>query len=119
MRGFKLVAGRLDTRIEILHRVNVRNPKTGSDRASWLPLAVVWAEVQDVLPSRADRVADVVDIARRPCRVRIRYRGDLTGELRLRIRGRDYRVVSGPIELGRREGMEMLAEDLTTEGQRP
>ena len=110
---------RHDRRITILQRVNVRNPKTGADKAIWLPLVTVAAEVQDMLPSRADRIAEAVDITRRPCRVRIRYRSDLTGELRLQIRGRDYRVVSGPMELGRREGLELLAEELSTEGQRP
>lgn len=114
------LAAELKDRVTILQRINVRDQKFGTDKATWVPLATVWAGVQDVLPGRADRIAnDVIDIAKRPCRVRIRYRTDITGAMRLLIRGREYRIVSGPAELGRRIGLEMLAEELSTEGQRP
>jgi hypothetical protein len=39
--------------------------------------------------------------------------------MRLSIDGQEYRIVSGPAMLGRREGLEMLAEHYTGEGQRP
>ena len=114
-----LRAGDLDRRITILQRVNVRNEKTGTDKAVWTPLATVWAQVQAILPSRADRVADVVDIAKRPARVRIRWRSDVTIEMRIRFEDREYTIVSGPVEIGRRQGLEMLVEHNTSEGQRP
>lgn len=114
------LAGELKERVTILQRVNVRDERFGTDKATWVPLATVWAGVQDVLPGRAERIAqDVIDIAKRPCRVRIRYRSDVTDMMRLLIRGREFRIVSGPAQLGRRIGLEMLAEELSTEGQRP
>ena len=81
--------------------------------------AMQLPEVQDMLPSRGDRLAEGVDIARKPCRVRIRYRTDVTSDMRLRIRSEEYRIVSGPVELGLREALEMLAEQVTPEGVRP
>lgn len=109
-------AGNLDTRITILRRVEAQDPVYGSFAATWEQLATVWAEVQDMLPSRAERLVEGVEIARRPCRVRIRFRPDLDSSMRLQIGQRQLRIVGGPAELGRREGLELLAEELTTEG---
>ena len=114
-----LPIGSLDRRVTILQRINIRFERTGTDKASWVPLATVWANVQDVLPSRADRFAEVVDIARRPCRVRIRWRTDVKDTMLIVIRDVEYRIISGPVELGRRLGLEMLVEEYSTEGQRP
>lgn len=111
-------AGRLDRRVTVLQYVTTRNSTFRTDTKSWLPLQTVWAEVQDMLPSRGDRLAEGVDIARKPCRVRIRYNQEVTGDMRLDIDGQQYRIISGPVELGRREAMEMLAEHVTPEGER-
>lgn len=116
----RLTARELDKRVTILQRVNVRDPKFGSDKATFVPLATVWASVKDMLPGRAENFADdVIDVAKRPCRVKIRYRADVTSKMLLRIRGRDYRIVSGPAEIGRRDGLEMIAEEHSTDGLRP
>lgn len=112
-------AGRLNRRITILQSGSTRESTFRTDTKGWVPLATVWAEVQDMLPSRGDRLAEGVDIARKPCRVRIRYRTDVTSDMRLRIRSEEYRIVSGPVELGLREALEMLAEQVTPEGVRP
>lgn len=109
-------AGKLNRRVTILRRIEVQDTTYGGFVATWSTLATVWAEVQDMLPSRAERMAEGVEIARRPCRVRMRYRSDVTSAMRLRIDGREYRIVGGPAELGQREGIEFVAEHLTTEG---
>jgi SPP1 family predicted phage head-tail adaptor len=110
---------RLDRRVKILQRVTTRNEADGTDVVSWVLLAKVWAELKDVLPGRAERLADVVSIERRPVQMRARWRDDVTIDMRLEYRGRQYRIVSGPAMLGRRKGMEILAELLVPEGQKP
>lgn len=112
-------AGKLDRRVTILTRVEVQDAAYGSYAASWVPLATVWAQVTDMLPSRAERIAEGVQIANRPCRVRMRYRSDVTSAMRLKIGTRELRIVGGPSELGRREGIELVAEELTSEGAEP
>jgi len=109
-------AGRLNRRVTILHSAQSQSAKSGAWSASWVPLATVWAEVQDVLPSRSETIADGIEIARRPARVRMRYRTDITSAMRLQYQGREYRIVSGPAELGNRDAIEIIAELLTTEG---
>ncbi len=115
----KQAAGARKRKVEILHRQVTQDPVYGTPVATWSTLATVYAEVLDVLPSRAERVAEAVDIARRPCRVRMLYREDVTTAMRLRIGSRTLRIVAGPAELGFRRGIELMAEELTTEGQEP
>jgi SPP1 family predicted phage head-tail adaptor len=113
-------AGRLNRRITILHRTIVRyDPPYNTPVYEWTELASVWAEVQDMLPSRAERIADGINIARRPARVRMRFRTDIDSTMRISVDGREMRIVAGPVELGRREGLELMAEELSTEGQEP
>lgn len=112
-------AGTLDRRVTILTRVEAQDATYGTKAVTWTPLATVWANVRDMIPSRGERLADGVEIANRPCRVRMRYRSDVTSAMRLQIGARQLRIITQPAELGRREGLELIAEELTTEGQEP
>ncbi|WP_340265413.1 phage head closure protein [Sphingobium mellinum] len=114
-----LRAGRLDKRVTILSRADQIDPVFRSAVVAWVPLATVWAQVTDILPSRSDKIADGISITNRPCRVRMRYRADIDSGMRLSINGRIYSIVGGPAEMGRRQGLELVAEELSTEGQEP
>jgi SPP1 family predicted phage head-tail adaptor len=85
-------------------------------RTDWTNHAVgVAAEVQDVLPSRAESIGnDAINIARRPSRIRIRYRTDITSDMRILYEGKTLRIVAGPAEIGNREGLELMAEEVTS-----
>lgn len=85
----------------------------------------VPAEVQDVLPSRGEKLADGLNIASRPARVRIRYRTDIKSSMRVLIGAtidgewvtyRTAEIVSVPIELGFRQGLEFMIEDYSVSG---
>ena len=112
-------AGDLDTRITIEERVQTQDPIYGTPVVSWVTFATVWADVQDVLPSRAERIADGINIARRPARIRIRHLDGITTSMRIKIGSRTLGIVAGPAELGRNEGVELIAEELSTQGQEP
>lgn len=87
----------------------------GTDR--WEPVAEnVWAQVRDVLPSRAEKMTEGLSIANRPARIRMRYRDDITADMRIHYGARILQIVAGPVELGRRDGLEMMAEDYSTAG---
>lgn len=88
----------------------------GAGSGTWEPVATVWAEVQDMLPSRGERLADGVNIATRPARVRMRWRADISGSMRIVMDGRIMQIVAGPVELGRRDGIELMVEDYTSAG---
>lgn len=109
-------AGRLDRRIELLKRSETRSPTTNEQIDSWPVIASVWASVLDVLPSRAERMTDAINVARRPCRIRMRWRDDVTPDMRVRVDGRVLQIVAGPAQLGRREGLEIMAEEISGQG---
>lgn len=110
-------AGQLKHRVTIQERIGTQDPLYGTYTYSWETLATVWAEVQDVLPSRSERLADGINIASRPCRVRMRYRDDVDSSMRFSFEGRSLAIIAGPAEIGFREGVEFVAEELSTEGE--
>lgn len=119
-----LAAGSLDKRIRIERPIADTSFK-GAGSGSWQEVKEVWASVQDALPSRGERMADGINLAARPARVRMRYRTDVTADMRfllLRKKGgvvevlRVMQIVAGPAELGTRDGLEFMVEDYSTAG---
>lgn len=115
----KMPAGRRDRRITFMKAERTQDEYGGRTEGGFEPFVTVWAEVQDILPSRAERVEDSVSMARRPCRIRILYRPDLTSDMQIEYAGRTLHIISGPAELGRKEGLEFVAEELSTMGNQP
>lgn len=111
----KTLASRLTRRLRVERPV----PDTSLDGAgsgTWAEFDEIWAEVQDALPSRADRLDEAMSVTRRPARVRIRYRTDITADMRFVEGERIMQIVAGPAELGRREALEFMVEDYTPAG---
>lgn len=114
-----MAAGNLDRRITFEVRKETQGGAYNRKSVAWSKYASVWAEVRDILPSRAESVDNNVSMQRRPCRIRLYWRADITSEMRIDYGGRKLRIVSGPVELGRREYLEILAEEYSTEGVAP
>ena len=113
------LASKLETRIRIERKTITRDPQYGTEAVSWTQFACVWAEVKDILPSRAERMAEQIQIARRPARIRIRYLAGITPDMRVIIAGRINQIIAGPSMLGRREAIELMVEEHSTEGGSP
>ncbi len=113
------LASKLDTRIRIERKVVAHDPQYGTEAVTWTEFACVWAEVKDILPLRAERLADSIQIRRRPARIRIRYLAGLSADMRIIIDNRIHQIISGPATLGRREAMEIMVEELSSEGASP
>jgi SPP1 family predicted phage head-tail adaptor len=99
--------------------VVARDPHYGTEVVTWEEFASVWAEVKDILPSQAERLADSIHVGRRPARIRIRYLAGLAADMRIIIDNRTHQIISGPAMLGRREAMEIMVEELSSEGTAP
>jgi head-tail adaptor len=76
----------------------------------------VWASVVDALPSRGERLADGINVASRPARVRMRYRTDVTAAMRFVMGPRIMQIIAGPAEFGVRDELEFMVEDYSTAG---
>ena len=110
-----MTPGKLDRRITI-ERPVPHGSFTGAGREKWEPVATVWAEVQDKLPSRGEDMANGFNVASRPARVRMRYRSDITADMRIVLGDRIMQIISAPAELGRRDGIEVAVEDYNSAG---
>lgn len=110
-------AGKLNKRVTIEAKTVSKDPDYGTEVVTWTPLASMWAEVQDELPSKSEAVKQGIRLATQRARVRTRYRSGITSDMRVVIHGlpdRVMQIVGGPAELGRREGLEMMVESYSS-----
>ncbi|MBT2242682.1 head-tail adaptor protein [Sphingobium sp. BHU LFT2] len=102
-------------------RVRIEQPVAsaafnGAGLGNWALFAEVWANVQDMLPSRGEKLAEGINVAARPSRIRIRFRDDVTPSMRFVMGSRIMQIVSGPAELGFRDGLEFMVEEYRPAG---
>jgi SPP1 family predicted phage head-tail adaptor len=95
---------RLDRYIRIeTEQETGRDPVYDQAIIAWVPLASVWANVRDILPgSNVETQRFGLELAKNPVVVRIRYRKDVSGKMRiveLGGRQRTMVVVAGPAEV--------------------
>lgn len=83
----------------------------GAGAEQWVLVGIAPAEVQDVLPSKGETLGEIGTTMTRPARVRMRYREDVTGDMRIVHGTRVMQIISGPAELGRREAIEMMVAE--------
>lgn len=105
----------LDRRIRF-ERLVRPSGRGNAGQETWVEVATVYAEIQDMLPSRGERLTDGMVMANRPVRVRVRFRDDITSAMRVVYGERTLQIIAGPAELGRREGLEIVAQDYSTAG---
>lgn len=112
--------GRRDTLVIFQERIRTQSAATGTwENGAWLEVCQELAEVQQVLPSRSESAGDGIVLSRRPCRIRCLYRDDITSEMRVLVHDRVLEIVSGPVELGRRDGLELMCQEMSTQGEAP
>jgi len=111
---------KLDQRIRIESKQVTTDPDYGTQVISWVTFATVWAEIQDVLPSKGESQANGIRMSNRPARVRTRHLSGVTSDMRIVIPNRDNKVmqiVSGVAVIGRKEKIEFMAEEYSTDAQ--
>lgn len=111
-------SGRRDTLVTFEGRTGSQDPTFGTMAYTWAQVGEKeWADVKDLLGS--ERVTDGLNMANRPCQIECLYRSDITSDMRVTFDGRTLRIVRGPIEIGRAEGLRFVCENHSTEGQEP
>ncbi len=112
----KGLASRLKDRIRIERPVTDSGFK-GAGSGGWALVAKdVPAEVEDVLPSRAERLAEGINIATRPARVIIRDRPGITAAMRFVMGDRIMQIVAGPAVNNKLRALEFMVEDYSVAG---
>ncbi len=113
-------ASALDRRITFQERTATQNSATGAYTYAWADIGTsptVWAKV--VEETRAEKIEAEVALASQPCVIFIRYRSDITAAMRVVYGSRTMRIAAGPAEVGRREWLKLVCENLSTEGVEP
>lgn len=119
----------LDREITIEQRSETTDATYGTKVVTWIPLeaqpgspvlAVRFpAEVQDALPSRAESIAQGMKVTRKGTRFRLRYRNDITSDMRVILHGDSdelYQIVSPIAEIGGRKAwIEFMGEKFTSD----
>lgn len=117
-------AGQLDRWVTIEKKSVTRDPDFGTEVITWVPLVALpgspvvaerfRAEIQDALPSRSEAVTQGLAVARNQTRLRMRWRDDITSDMRVTVHGDTdvvYQIVGGPAQIeGRKERIEMVLE---------
>jgi SPP1 family predicted phage head-tail adaptor len=115
-RLMTISAGRLRERISIEKPI-ADEGFDGAGAGTWQAIATkVPAAVEDVPAGKAERLADGINIAARPARVWIRYRTDVTPDMRFTMGDRLMQIVAGPAIIGRRQWLQFMVEDYTSAG---
>jgi head-tail adaptor len=83
---------------------------------TWELVDTIWVGIRDSLPSRAERTEGGFTTSTRPARIRMYWRDDVEPSMRLVHGARIMQIVSGPAELGRRGGLELMVEDYNPRG---
>jgi SPP1 family predicted phage head-tail adaptor len=107
----------LDRRVTIKRKVATQDATFRSETVTWQTLAIVWAELVDEPPSRSETLRQGLKQDARRTRVRIRYRTDVDSTMRIDYQGRELHIVGGPAELGRKEFLELVCEETSTQGE--
>lgn len=109
-------AGRLDRRIRF-ERPSRVDDAYGQGDVVWQEVCTVWANVKDQLLFNSAEGGGEVRQRTLPTRVRIRYRDDITTDMRAVLidRGRTMQLMSIS-EMGRGDMLEMMCEEFTTAG---
>lgn len=104
--------GKMDRRIRIEYP-SLSQGDYGESIPAWLPLTTVWADVQDVPPSRSEAVRQGLKTARNQTRFRFRYMSNVTSAMRIVLLGttdKIFEIVGGPAEIGRQRFTECVGE---------
>ncbi len=107
----------LDKRITVESKSVTQDATYGTEVITWAAFAVLYANVEDALPSRSESVKQGLAVARNQTRVRYRYRSDIDSSMRIIVRGasdRTLQIVGGPAELGNHEYSEVVCEEYSS-----
>lgn len=98
-------SGKLDQRVILKSRATTRDAMGGAV-VTYNAIATVWAEAymlrgREFFAARQEQAEVTV-------RFRLRYRADLAVDWRVQWDGVDYDILSPPILIGRKEGLELM-----------
>ena len=112
----------MDRRITILAPTVIDDLEYGPQPGEFAPIfrgERIPAQRQDELPSNSESVTNGLRMSYKPARLRIRYRPDITSDMRIVMHDENdklYEISGGPAEIGRREWTELTIREYSSNG---
>ena len=110
--GAGMNAVQLRHRVEILQRVKEKD-KSGATVMVWRPLCKVWSDIRHMSGSETMK-HDVLSASVRAS-VRIRWREDITPDMRVKIGGKPYAIRAVIPDAAKRVFVDLVCESLPNE----
>jgi SPP1 family predicted phage head-tail adaptor len=110
-------AGNMRSRIRIEYKSSTVDPDYGTKTETWLPLAEVWAEAEDILQGKSETTTNGLRIASDRVRIKIRYREGISPDMRIiELNGmrRTLSITAGPSMTKWREELEIMTESYSS-----
>lgn len=96
-----------------------KDATTGAPVKTWAEVFTCYVQALDTPPSRSEGVRNGLQQARNQTTLRMRYRGDITSDMRVVLLGDTeitMQIVGGPAMIGRKDALEMVLERYSTAG---
>lgn len=103
-----------DEKVTIERRAAAVDPEYGTQLNEWEPVAArIWANVQDILPGRAESAKGALLVSTQQTRLRILKNSAITPDMRVILHSKGERVmqiIAGPALLDDRIHVEFMLE---------
>lgn len=112
-------AGELNRRARFERATTTKDATTGAPVKTWAEIGTFWVSAIDTPPSRSEQVRNGLQQARQQTTLRMRWRTDVTPDMRVVLLGDSevvMQIVGGPAMIGRREALELVLERYSTAG---
>lgn len=109
--------GALNFRGRIEYKVVTNDATYGTEVVTWTTLATRWCSLNDLLPRKGEAISSDLAINVNRARVRMRYCSDINSSMRFvfsRPTEKIYNIVSGPAEIGNKDGVEFIVEHVSS-----
>jgi SPP1 family predicted phage head-tail adaptor len=109
-----MLVGKLDRYVRVEEKYTTYDTDFGAETVVWIEYKTAWASIMDITTKSQESTNSDLRQLKQPCRVKMRYDKNINADMRIVMLDRDERIlqiISQPAELGRREGIEFMAEN--------
>lgn len=112
-------AGELNRRARFERPTTTKDATTLAPVTTWTSIGTFAVSAMDTPPSRSEAVRNGLQQARQQTTLRMRWRNDITADMRVVLLGdgeQVMQIVGGPAMIGRRDALELVLERYSTAG---
>lgn len=109
--------GKLNNYVRVDRPVAGQEGEFGTPTITWVLQSMSWLNKSDMLPSRSEAIKNGLAMSASQTRFRGRYRTDIDASMRIVMQTTPpivYQIISAPAMLGNKDGIEFMAERVSS-----